>query len=329
MPGFFLRGQRLSKQLLAFLVILISFLSFSVHYNKQSAKKQSQIICNMVYQRIYQITPQVKKWYNSCLNLNIEKFSPEYLSQKLNQNFQTLNFSHLFIMNPEQTKWAWQGVKKENGQWVEVDESPKLIKLKTGQTVLKIPSFRGEYFTSKKWLQLVEKLKSTDTLYIDLRNNLGGNFVAMLRVASSFFCKPTYIGKLKNTNNGAGEAELKNQLDERLHSVPMADKETVILKSYKGYGCIQPEIHILVNRNTGSTSEILADSLQGLLNAKVYGPGTRGGVVLGMNYDIAFWPEGYTLSIPEALYINFQGQALEGVGLLMDQIEYPIDVNLF
>lgn len=281
----------------------------------------------MVYERIYQVTPHVKKWYQSCLNLNIEKSSPQYISHKLNQNFQRLNFSHLYIMNPEQTKWAWQGVKKQNGQWVEVDESPKVIKLKNQQTVLKIPSFRGEYFTSKKWLNVVDQLKSTNTLYIDLRDNLGGNFVAMLRVLSSFICKPTDIGKLKNTNTGVGEVQLKNHLDERLHSAAMADKENVVLRTFEGYGCLQPKLHILVNRNTGSTSEILADSLQGLLNAKVYGPGTRGGVVMGMNYDIEFWPEGYTLSIPEALYINFQGQALEGVGLLMDQIEYPIDVS--
>ncbi|MCH2535614.1 MAG: S41 family peptidase [Bdellovibrionales bacterium] len=319
----------MSKQLLAFLVIFISFISFSVHYNRHTAKQQSQIICNMVFERIYQVTPQVKKWYRSCLQLQIKKSSPEYISQKLNQNFQSLNFSHLYIMNPEQSKWAWQGIKKEeSGKWVEVDEAPRVIKLKNNQTVLKIPSFRGEYFTSKKWLQVVQKLKSTDRLYIDLRDNLGGNFVAMLRVLSSFFCKPTYIGKLINSNSGEGESVLTNKLDERVHSIPMADKEAVILKTFEGYGCLKPELHILVNRDTGSTSEILADSLQGLLNAKVYGPGTRGGVVLGMNYGIEFWPDGYSLSIPEALYINFQGQALEGVGLLMDQIEYPIDVSL-
>lgn len=316
------------KQLIVFLFIILSFISFSINYNQQNAHKQKQTICSMVYERIYTVTLKIQKWYESCLNMPISGHTPKYLSQKLNSKFQEINLSHLYILNPIQSKWAWQGIKKQQGKWVEIDESPKLIKIKTGQTVLKIPSFRGEYFTAKKWLKIVNQIRSVDSLYIDLRDNLGGNFVAMLRVLSSFHCEPTYIGKLINTNTGQGEAVLKDQLDERVHSNIMADKEVVSMKTFKGYGCIKPKLHILVNKNTGSTSEILADSLQGQLNGKVYGPGTRGGVVLGMNYDIEFWPKGYTLSIPEALYINFQGQALEGVGLLMDQIEYPIDVDL-
>lgn len=307
---------------------MIGLIYYSSFYNKLKANDNLSHICSMIYNRIYQATPSVKTWYKTCINLKPISNKPKSKAQQLNHNFSQLNISHLYILTPAESKWAWQGLKKQGKQWVEVDESPKVIKTKQGDTVLQIKSFRGVYFESKKWLRVVNQLKDVKELYIDLRSNLGGNFVAMLRVLSSFYCSEVYVGKLVNSNNGTDVVNLKNQLDESIHSDLMMDKKEVILKSFKGYGCLKPKLHILVNKDTGSTSEILAESLQEQLNARVYGPGTRGGVVLGMNYQIDFWPEGYTLSIPEALYVNPRGQSLEGVGLLMDQIEYPIDIDL-
>lgn len=283
----------------------------------------------MIYERIYTVTPDIKKWHKQCLQMDAVSLKPSDLAQQLNHMFRKLYVSHLYILTPEQTKWAWQGVKKKKDKWVDVDESPTVVKLNNYEFVLKLRSFRGDYFVDKKWLKVVDEIKPANKLYIDLRGNQGGNFVAMLRVLSSFYCEPSVIGRLVNNNYGAGSVELKNQLPETTHSKVLADKKEVILKTFNGYGCLTPEIHILVDKATGSTSEILAESLQGQKNAKVYGPGTAGGVVMGMNYAIEFWPEEYTLSIPEALYVNHKGQALEGVGLLMDEIEYPISDDLF
>jgi carboxyl-terminal processing protease len=77
---------------------------------------------------------------------------------------------------------------------------------------------------------------------------------------------------------------------------------------------------ILVNGQSASTTEILAQGLQDLRRARIFGTRTAGAALPS---DIIQLPDGDRFQYPEANYFSVKGRVLEGNGVRPDVIVKP------
>lgn len=218
------------------------------------------------------------------------------------------------------------------------DEEVRLTRISEDTVVLRVPSFRAEYFERKEWLDKIQTLKKYSHLILDLRGNLGGNFVAGLRLLSPFLCKPTTVGSLLRPKWPAGTiARLPDQLEDAVQIKLVDENQRVELSTFKGYDCLSREtskplgtgkasvqirITVLVDSSTMSTSEMVAQALKEFKQARIVGSASAGKLLVGMWYAMPEIGEGVRMSIPEALYESHTGRALEGTGVEVDEVLY-------
>ena len=211
---------------------------------------------------------------------------------------------------------------------VKVDEAPFFKSLKNNMGLLKITSYRSEYFEDAAWKSTLKKLPSYKSLIVDLRENLGGNFVAMLRSISPFFCKEEYLGNLGDEEPKTMGVPLENDLDDNVQYDFIQRHDRIALKSFSGYGCFRRPLYVLINENTGSVAEMFAQILRQKNRAKLFGKTTSGQVLLAVWYSMPLLGKGYTLSIPEANFFDMNEDSFEGFGidpdLTVDYIEKEI-----
>lgn len=197
-----------------------------------------------------------------------------------------------------------------------VDRSPQLIPLTPSAARLEISSFRTEYFERENWQAIANAMARFARIVVDLRENSGGNLVGMLRALSSFVCSEKKVGVLSQPRRGEPVGPpIPDNLDEMAQLAMLESYREVPLLTYPSYGCYQGSVVVLVDRSTSSVSEIFADAMLARPNTKVWGRATAGDVVLATWYNLPFLGEGYSLSIPEALYLTPKGESLEGRGV--------------
>lgn len=198
-----------------------------------------------------------------------------------------------------------------------IDEKPRVYKLGEGTGVLKIPSFRGDFFPRKNWVQLVRQLSEYEHVVVDVRNNSGGNFVAMLRGLSPFFCEPTEIGRLTQPQKAdiKKQTELSDNIADSIQLEVLASAKEIVLKTFPNYGCFKGKVTVLMDQSTASAAEIFSQAFLERDQARVWGAPTMGDVVLAVWYEIPQLGEGYSLSIPEAIYLSPSGESLERRGV--------------
>lgn len=213
---------------------------------------------------------------------------------------------------------------------LQVDEGPQLKKLNARTGLLTISSFRAEYFRGEDWLDIVEGFREYDALVIDVRDNAGGNFVAMLRALSTFFCEPQEVGTLVQPRKAGQEPHEFNDETSDEYQISELDRYRAIrLKTFRRYGCFQKSLTVLVNADTASVSEIFAEALRTRERTRVWGLPTAGDVVLAVWYDLPLLGRGFSISIPEAVYLNPEGEELEGKGIWPEkELYYNLDEAL-
>ena len=100
--------------------------------------------------------------------------------------------------------------------------NPTLQDLGDGSAILRIPSFLSQYFELDAWLKIVAQLEQEGAdgkpliknLMIDLRDNAGGSFPAMLRALSPFRCDDQFIGKIYRQSVAAPiEVDMRDNLE--------------------------------------------------------------------------------------------------------------------
>lgn len=206
-------------------------------------------------------------------------------------------------------------IKVEAGS-VQLDSQPKLRRLDDRTALITLSSFRSEYFEDEPWKKFVQSWKPYSRLIFDLRENAGGNLVSMLRALSPLLCHPTVVGDLSLPRRSDGEKQfLVNDLsdDEQINQIDTS--AGVTLKTFEGYGCFQGSVALLIGPHTSSVSEIFSSAVLKRAHSKVFGQPTSGDVVLAVWYDLPAWGPGYSISIPEALYLTPEGRQLEGEGV--------------
>ncbi|MBC86263.1 MAG: hypothetical protein CL677_03700 [Bdellovibrionaceae bacterium] len=214
---------------------------------------------------------------------------------------------------------------------ISVDPANKVYSYKN-LTVLQLGSFKPEMYKQEDWMNLVNQFIDKPKLVVDLRGNLGGDFAALLRGLSPFFCKPTLIGYIKAPRRPAMEPMVfpDTLVSEKQFEILEVAKE-VMLSTFENYGCFRGELSVLVDHNTGSSAEIFAQAILEKGTGRVWGQPTKGEVVLSIWYDLSFiLGKGYSISIPEASYVTTRGLDLERVGVLPEkELYYELKHELF
>lgn len=209
---------------------------------------------------------------------------------------------------------------------VQVDQLPQVKTLSPSHGYLKISSFRSEYFSFETWTETVRQLQPFETLTIDVRGNSGGNVVAMLRALSPFMCEATVVGRLIQPRRSFefGPA-LHDNLDDRAQIAMLERYQAVPLKTFSNYGCYRGKVKILMNSQTSSVSEMFVSAFRKRGQSCLFGETTAGHVVMASWFPLKGMGNGFTISIPESLFLDAFGDSLEGIGV---QPEENLEWNL-
>ncbi|MEK2644783.1 S41 family peptidase [Bdellovibrio sp. BCCA] len=202
-------------------------------------------------------------------------------------------------------------------------ESVTFEKLKNNAAVIQIPSFRADFFKDEKIKELEIKLKDVRRLVVDLRGNVGGNFVAGLRFLSLIICTPEEVGRLiKPRFAKNNSAELPNDLRDEKQLEILDQHREVILKTFKQNECYRGDVRVLVDGKTSSVAELVAQALKEFRKAPLLGSPSRGQLLVGVWYPLSEVGPGVEISIPEALYLSQKKHRIEGNGVELDRVLY-------
>jgi carboxyl-terminal processing protease len=135
----------------------------------------------------------------------------------------------------------------------------------------------------------VKDFRNAPGMVLDLRGNPGGLGIMAMGIAGWFVSKPD---------------QLLGTMTRRDASVPFEINPR--LQAYTG------RLAILVDHGSASTSEILAQGLQDLGRARIFGSRTAGAALPS---EIIQLPNGDRFQYPEANYISTKGRVLEGNGV--------------
>ncbi len=119
-----------------------------------------------------------------------------------------------------------------------MDLSPRLKDL-GGQTgLLTLSSFRAEFFERKSWIALVKRLAEYRHLIVDVRENAGGSFVAMLRALSAFHCGDHLVGTIVQPRKTLPSKDALDDDPSDRHQIDLLSQyRSVGLRTFDGYGC--------------------------------------------------------------------------------------------
>jgi carboxyl-terminal processing protease len=208
------------------------------------------------------------------------------------------------------------------------DSSPRVEALDRRTALLTIPSFRSEYFVADKWMEIARQLPRFDHVIIDVRENAGGNFVAMLRALSTFMCGQRSVGQVVQPRKNLPDKKfLIDDLSDAKQIQELENYRNIDLRTYEGYGCYRGRVTVLISSETSSVSEIFAAAFLTRPHSRVWGQPSAGDVLLAVWYDLPLLGSGYSFSIPEAEYVTPDKVQLEGRGV-MPQNELHFDLKI-
>ncbi len=212
-----------------------------------------------------------------------------------------------------------------------IDSRPVFELIEEGQTkkigVLTIPSFVSTYFDEPSWREVVKQIVSVDRVIVDIRENAGGNFAAMLRGLSPFFCEPTIVGKLVKPRKIDGKSEdLENNLDHQYQAELIERVQQINLRTFTDYGCFSGEVVVLMDHDSASTAEVFAQAFALRNNSRVLGDFSAGEVVQAVWHPLPLGT-GFSLSVPDSMFVTVAGHNLEGVGVRpLKILDYDLDL---
>lgn len=196
------------------------------------------------------------------------------------------------------------------------DETPKLKHLNASTALVVLPSFRSEFFDNEPWRRFAAQFMPYSHVIVDLRENSGGNFVAMLRAVSTFQCAGKNIGQIVQPRRSAPDKpEFDNNTSDDYQIHELEKYHSMGLQTFADYGCYKGRVTVLIGPDTSSTAEIFANSFFYRKNSRVWGQPTAGDVVLAVWFDLPALGAGYSISIPEAVYLTPDKKELEGEGV--------------
>ncbi len=203
------------------------------------------------------------------------------------------------------------------------DEKPSTSKINAQTTLIKIPSFRSQFFEYGDIQSWSQTLLSSKQMIVDLRGNAGGNFVAGLRFLSLFLCEKEEVGRLLRPRAvNTQSAALPDDLRDESQLAVLENNGEVLLRTFDKKACYKGQVRVLVDGKTASVAEMVAQALKEFRQALVMGTPTRGQLLVGVWYPLEEMGPGVQISIPEAVYLSRQKHKIEGQGVELDKLLY-------
>lgn len=233
--------------------------------------------------------------------------------KKVRSADQVLNEGGIFEVLRDESQLQLQVELKE----IKYDDNIIVKKINDNWDYLKIPTFRSDYFSDKNITNKLGQLQAK-SLIVDLRDNLGGNFVATLRVLSALMCKEKRVGKVFNTRTlQTADQDLENDLNDIAQIMRVTESNPVYLKTFATQVC-RPieEVRVLINERTASVSELFLVFLSQNIKAfKSYGARSAGQMLLAIWYPIDGLGSNIMMSIPYAWATALDEKIIEGHGI--------------
>ena len=202
-----------------------------------------------------------------------------------------------------------------------VDESLKVKKLSEKTAQLKVPSFRADYFSMEKLKKISQELAPYKKIILDLRKNQGGNFVSGLRLLSVFLCGQQAVGYLLRPKfANLPKSDIPDDIDDESQLEHMNKSYFINLQTFNNYPCLTQSLVVLVDQETSSTAELVAQALKDYRAARIMGLATSGRLLVGVWYPMESLGRGVKISIPEAVYQTKRGRQIEKHGVNLDEV---------
>lgn len=199
---------------------------------------------------------------------------------------------------------------------IQPDLSPTVKSLGSGTALVTIPSFRSNFFEKAAWNSVVAKFSKYPHVIVDIRENSGGNVVAMLRALSSFVCEGRDAGVALQPRKELPEREaIDDELSDAKQIEALDEFRSIGLRTFGGYGCYKGRVTVLISSDTSSVSEIFANTFFKRPNSRVWGQPSAGDVILAVWYELPKLGKGFSVSIPEAIFLTPENKELENQGV--------------
>lgn len=163
----------------------------------------------------------------------------------------------------------------------------------------------------------LSKIRSHETLVLDLRQNGGGDFAIALAFLNRFICQKKYIGEIarpKFLSSPIIEFSPSWSQEDQLQHLGQASR--LLFNTSHHDPCFRGPLIVLVSRSTASTGELVALALKRHRGARVVGEKTLGSLLVGVARPVEFLGPGYLLYLPEAIYLDDARQPIEKNGVI-------------
>ncbi len=197
------------------------------------------------------------------------------------------------------------------------DERMVVSPINSKWSYLKIPSFKSEFFGYDELARIFKPLHKKQVI-IDVRDNLGGNFISTVRLLSMLKCTDQKVGTIfHNRSNFDGINHLKDDLSDSEQILQVTNENPVYLKLFRTELCLKTEkIVVIMNENTSSVSELFVQILKNQYSElSVFGTNSAGQMVLSIWYPLKYLGPQVMVSIPYAWATANDQEILEGLGV--------------
>jgi carboxyl-terminal processing protease len=209
---------------------------------------------------------------------------------------------------------------------LQIDQGPQLSGIADDVGLLEISSFRQEYFKRDEWLKIIDQFEDYPSLVVDVRGNLGGDFVAVMRALSPFLCGQKNVGDLVRPQASGGDIDIEDEVSSDKLYQQLTSHERLRLNTFDSYPCYNGAVTVLIDNDSASVSEIFALAMKSRPQTRVWGEQTRGDMLLGVWYGLSLLGKGYTMSVPEALFRSPKSEEIEGHGVAPSkELYYKLD----
>ncbi len=150
--------------------------------------------------------------------------------------------------------------------------------------------------------------------------------MAGIQSLSLFICTPQVAAEIIRPKfHQLQENNFPDDLDDDKQIDILNASSKLNLKTFANYPCLNQNIKlkVIIDADTASTSEFVANALRELRQAKIYGAASSGQLLVGIWYNLKdVWQQDYKITIPEAIFKSAKGLSVEGVGVSVDQVIY-------